>query len=66
MSVIWKLDTDYQVKDVWYGRSVIRSRYKLTYEVAQQLYNGEAASEVRKDIPELMNSDLTQEELHKR
>ena len=66
VSVIWKLDPDYQVKDVWYGRTVIRSRYKLTYEAAQQLYDGAAASEVRKDIPELMNSDLTQEELHKR
>ena len=66
MSVIWKLDPDYQVKDVWYGRTVIRSRYKLSYEVAQQLYDGAAASEVRKDISELMDSDLKQEELQKR
>lgn len=66
MSVIWKLDTDYKVKDVWYGRTVIRSKYKLTYEAAQQLYDGTPAAEVKKDIPELLNSDLTQEELDKR
>ena len=63
MSVIWKLDTDYTVKDVWYGRTVIRSKYKLTYEAAQQLYDGAAASEVKRDIPELLDSDLTLEEL---
>ena len=33
MSVVWRLGSDYEVKDVWYGRTVIRSAYKLTYEV---------------------------------
>lgn len=64
--MIWKLYPDYQVKDVWYGRTVITSKYKLTYEAAQQLYDGAAASEVKKDIPELLNPDLTLEELEKR
>ena len=65
VSVIWKLDRDHQVKSVWYGRTVIRSKYKLSYEVAQQLCDGATASEVKGDIPELMKSDLTQEELLK-
>lgn len=33
MSVIWELDDDCQVVDVWYGRTVIHSSYKLFYEV---------------------------------
>ena len=33
MSVIWELDEKYEVVDVWYGRSVIKSQYKLFYEV---------------------------------
>ena len=37
MSVIWELDADYEVVDVWYGRTVIRSAYKLFYEVG--VYN---------------------------
>ena len=66
MSVVWNLDADYQVKKVWFGRTVIRSRYKLSYEVAQRLCDGAAASHIRRDIPELMNSDLKLEELQKR
>ena len=34
VSLIWILDKDdYEVKDVWYGKTIIRSRYKLFYEV---------------------------------
>ena len=61
VSVVWKLDTDYQVKDVWYGRTIIRSKYTLSYEVAQRLFDGAAASDIRDHIPELMTSDLTDE-----
>ncbi len=50
---MWRLDRDYQVKSVWYGRTVIRSRYKLSYEVAQSLHDGASAEEVGGDIPEL-------------
>ncbi|XP_047436352.1 DIS3-like exonuclease 1 isoform X2 [Mugil cephalus] len=49
MSVLWKLDAEtLDVKDVWYGRTVIKSSYQLHYELAQQLLNGEEA-----DVPEL-------------
>ncbi|XP_063781647.1 DIS3-like exonuclease 1 isoform X2 [Pseudophryne corroboree] len=42
VSVIWELDsTTYEIQRVWYGRTIIRSRYKLSYEVAQQLLDGD-------------------------
>ena len=34
MSVIWELNGNCEVIDVWYGRTVIRSKYKLYYEVS--------------------------------
>lgn len=37
VSVLWRFDKLYQVKKVWYGRTVIRSRYKLAYEVSHTL-----------------------------
>ena len=33
VSTIWELDKDLIVTKVWYGRTVIRSAYKMTYEV---------------------------------
>ena len=66
VSVIWKLDQNNTVRNVWYGRTIVRSKYKLSYEVAQQLRDGAPASEVRGQIPELSDSDLTQEEVEKR
>ena len=66
VSVIWRLDQNHRVKDVWYGRTIIRSRYKLSYEVAQQLCDGAVASDIKQDIPELLNSNLTREEVEKR
>jgi DIS3-like exonuclease 1 len=36
VSVTWELHpTTFKVRRVWYGRSVIRSAYKLCYEDAQ-------------------------------
>uniref|UniRef100_A0A5F9DUJ6 DIS3-like exonuclease 1 n=1 Tax=Oryctolagus cuniculus TaxID=9986 RepID=A0A5F9DUJ6_RABIT len=41
MSVIWELDmTTYEIKKVWYGRSIIHSTYQLSYEAAQELLDG--------------------------
>ncbi|XP_058521624.1 DIS3-like exonuclease 1 [Ochotona princeps] len=38
VSVIWELEgTSYDFKNVWYGRTIIRSAYTLTYRVAQDL-----------------------------
>ena len=33
VSVLWVMDSDYNVVKTWYGRTVIRSSYKLFYEV---------------------------------
>lgn len=49
MSVMWQLDAHaLAVRDVWFGRTVIRSSYQLHYELAQALLNGERA-----EVPEL-------------
>ncbi|VUZ43706.1 unnamed protein product [Hymenolepis diminuta] len=38
VSVIWELDpVTFEVQDVWYGRTVIRSSYKMTYKAAQTI-----------------------------
>ncbi|XP_043776108.1 DIS3-like exonuclease 1 [Cervus elaphus] len=51
VSVMWELDkTSYEIKKVWYGRTIIRSAYKLFYEAAQDLLDGNFS--VVKDIPE--------------
>ncbi|XP_075714431.1 DIS3-like exonuclease 1 isoform X2 [Rhinoderma darwinii] len=42
VSVMWELDSaTYEIRRVWYGRTIIRSSYKLSYEVAQQLLDGD-------------------------
>lgn len=33
VSVICILDSQYKIKSIWHGRTIIRSAYKLTYEV---------------------------------
>ena len=33
VSVMWELDPDFRVVNVWYGPTVIHSAYKLFYEV---------------------------------
>ncbi|ELW62387.1 DIS3-like exonuclease 1 [Tupaia chinensis] len=56
VSVMWELDrTSYQIKKVWYGRTIIRSAYKLFYEAAQQLLDGNFSAAT--DIPELRDLD---------
>uniref|UniRef100_A0A1I8HB46 DIS3-like exonuclease 1 n=1 Tax=Macrostomum lignano TaxID=282301 RepID=A0A1I8HB46_9PLAT len=53
VSVIWELTPDTEVVSVWYGRTVIRSAYKLFYEMAQRIHDGEAMETAVPDIPEL-------------
>ncbi|KAG0197124.1 DIS3 mitotic control [Mortierella sp. GBA30] len=40
MSVIWTLDTEANVLDTWFGRTVIRSACEMEYEQAQGLLDG--------------------------
>nr|XP_045755788.1 DIS3-like exonuclease 1 isoform X2 [Mirounga angustirostris] len=56
VSVIWELDkTSYEIKKVWYGRTIIRSAYKLFYEAAQELLDGNF--HIVDDIPEFRDLD---------
>uniref|UniRef100_A0A250Y6Q7 DIS3-like exonuclease 1 n=1 Tax=Castor canadensis TaxID=51338 RepID=A0A250Y6Q7_CASCN len=56
VSVIWELDkTSYEIKKVWYGRTIIRSAYKLFYEAAQELLDGNFS--IVDDIPEFKDLD---------
>ncbi|XP_069078997.1 DIS3-like exonuclease 1 [Pleurodeles waltl] len=52
VSVMWELDrVSYEIQKVWYGRTIIRSAYKLYYEAAQRLLDGDLS--VANDIPEI-------------
>ncbi|XP_064620645.1 DIS3-like exonuclease 1 [Lineus longissimus] len=55
VSVIWDLDENYEVVDVWYGRTVIRSKYKLFYEIAQAMHDGAIDKELVENILELQS-----------
>ncbi|OXB68986.1 hypothetical protein ASZ78_003455 [Callipepla squamata] len=56
VSVLWELEGEsYKVLRVCYNRSVIRSAYKLVYEVAQGLLDGDTS--VADDIVELKDLD---------
>ncbi len=55
VSVMWELEPKtFKVLDVWYGRTVIRSSYKLFYEAAQDIIDGKwTPEEMQEDVPEL-------------
>ncbi|XP_060008566.1 DIS3-like exonuclease 1 isoform X2 [Lagenorhynchus albirostris] len=56
VSIMWELDkTSYDIKKVWYGRTIIRSAYKLFYEAAQELLDGNV--DIVDDIPEFRDMD---------
>ena len=53
-SCIWEIHPKtFRVKNVWYGRTVIRSTYKLCYEHAQDIIDGKTELEMKEVIPEL-------------
>lgn len=56
VSVLWELDpVTFKVISVWYGRTLIKSAYKLFYEAAQDIIDGRGAEEMKQVIPELSN-----------
>ncbi|KAF8763581.1 DIS3-like exonuclease 1 like protein [Argiope bruennichi] len=57
VSVLWKLDSKCKVQDVWYGRTIIKSKYKLCYEAAQDILYGSTVENMLADIPELQGLD---------
>lgn len=56
VSVLWELEREsYEILRVCYNKTIIRSAYKLVYEVAQGLLDGDTS--VVDDIPELKDLD---------
>ncbi|GFQ64481.1 DIS3-like exonuclease 1 [Trichonephila clavata] len=53
VSVIWELDSKCKVENVWYGRTIIKSKYKLCYEAAQDILYGASVEDMVAEIPEL-------------
>lgn len=42
VSVLWTMDSKtFEVKNTWFGRSIIRSSCEMEYDQAQQLLDGE-------------------------
>eukprot|EP00045_Choanoeca_perplexa_P017898 m.271002 g.271002 ORF g.271002 m.271002 type:complete len:651 (+) comp17669_c1_seq3:38-1990(+) len=62
MSVIWTIDSDGNVVDTWFGRTLIRSAYKLHYELAQALFDGLAIDSAIKQVPNLTGLSRTEQE----
>lgn len=67
MSVIWQLDADsLAVRDVWFGRTIIRSSYQLHYQQAQALLVGEGSVQVaeladlQQEVQDAKLAELTQ------
>lgn len=56
VSILWELEKEsYEVLRVCYNKTIIRSAYKLAYETAQGLLDGDTSA--AGDIPELKNLD---------
>ena len=52
VSVLWELDArSLDVVDVWFGRTVIKSKYKLYYELAQEIADGATDQHILENIP---------------
>ena len=63
VSCIWEIHPQtFKVKEVWYGRTVIKSAYKLCYEHAQDIIDGKSSLEMQKVVSEL--SDLRGKDLN--
>ena len=39
-SVVFKLDINGEIKDTWFGKTVIHSNQRFTYEQAQEIIKG--------------------------
>ncbi|KAJ1920729.1 hypothetical protein H4219_001128 [Mycoemilia scoparia] len=55
VSVIWKLDSNFEVLDTWFGRTVIRSTLEMYYEQAQMLLDMKSGIP---DLPENLEEKL--------
>ncbi|KAI7869074.1 hypothetical protein BDF14DRAFT_1880529 [Spinellus fusiger] len=44
VSVLWTLDSSYNVVSIWFGRTIIRSACEMEYEQAQELLDGKSVA----------------------
>lgn len=49
-SAVFVMDKDFGVIKSWFGRSVIHSDYRFSYEEAQEIINGEKENEFQEDL----------------
>ncbi|KAM8791695.1 DIS3-like exonuclease 2 [Rhynchonycteris naso] len=62
-SVIWTLTSEGKILSEWFGRTVIRSCTKLSYEHAQSMIESPAAKVPEQELPAI-SPEHTAEELH--
>lgn len=54
VSVLWTMDSKtFEVKNTWFGRSIIRSSCEMEYDQAQQLLDGEPVATNLSRLPPL-------------
>lgn len=58
VSVVWRLDSDLEVISAWFGRTIIRSRYKLHYQQAQDVLDGSTEPTPAPGTDEIAPQDL--------
>ncbi len=54
-SVIWKLNQNAEIIDEWFGKTIIRSCSKLTYEIAQLAIEGKIKDEWTPELKQRAN-----------
>uniref|UniRef100_A0A8R1Z4K2 DIS3-like exonuclease 2 n=1 Tax=Pristionchus pacificus TaxID=54126 RepID=A0A8R1Z4K2_PRIPA len=57
-SVIWKMDREGNVKDEWFGRTIIKSCVKLSYEHAQDMIEQPDKDFTADELPKITNGRL--------
>lgn len=54
-SVVWKINEKAEIKDVWFGKTIIRSCAKLSYEDAEELIKRPERADYEEAFPKIHN-----------
>ncbi|CAO4369255.1 unnamed protein product [Caenorhabditis nigoni] len=60
-STVFKMNYEAELKDVWFGRSIIRSRVKLAYEHAQDFIENPEKDFTAEELPEISDGNTPSE-----
>lgn len=60
-STVFKMNYEAELKNVWFGRSIIRSRVKLAYEHAQDFIENPEKEFTTDELPEISDGNSTSE-----